>query len=109
MRILKNIDHSVSVTTSTPTSSLKSCIVVEYGQAIIYFFSIGREAWGNTLVDAEKTSKSVRVPCYPFYSVLAALGNPVVDYMSLDVEGVELKVQTCRYTKDLVKSMIVII
>ncbi|XP_018010969.1 uncharacterized protein LOC108668294 [Hyalella azteca] len=55
-------------------------------------FDIGREAWGNTLVDAEKTSKSVGVPCYPFYSILAALGNPVVDYMSLDVEGVELKV-----------------
>ncbi|XP_018012078.1 uncharacterized protein LOC108669283 isoform X2 [Hyalella azteca] len=46
----------------------------------------------NTLTNAEKTQNSVRVPCYPFYSVMAALGNPVVDYMSLDVEGVEMNV-----------------
>ncbi|XP_018010984.1 protein Star-like isoform X2 [Hyalella azteca] len=70
---------------------MRACLVPDtsYREPV---FDIGREAWGNTLVDAEKTSKSVRVPCYPFYSILAALGNPVVDYMSLDVEGVELKV-----------------
>ncbi|XP_018011370.1 protein Star-like [Hyalella azteca] len=45
-----------------------------------------------SLVNAKKAQKSARVPCYPFYSVLTALGNPVVDFMTLDVEGVEMKV-----------------
>jgi hypothetical protein len=29
------------------------------------------------------------VPCFPLYSILLALGNPTVDYFSLDVEGAE--------------------
>ena len=34
----------------------------------------------------------VPVTCFPLYSVLLSLGNPVVHYFSLDVEGAELKV-----------------
>ena len=30
--------------------------------------------------------------CLPFYSIILALGNPVVDYLSLDIEGTELPV-----------------
>ena len=30
-----------------------------------------------------------RTACFPLYSVLLALGNPTVDYFSLDVEGAE--------------------
>ena len=30
--------------------------------------------------------------CLPFFSVLLALGNPTVDYFSLDVEGAELPI-----------------
>ncbi|KAA0187814.1 hypothetical protein HAZT_HAZT001497, partial [Hyalella azteca] len=59
---------------------------------MIFSHSIAGEAWGNTLMNAKKTEESLRVPCYPLYSILAALGNPVIDYMSLDVEGVEMKV-----------------
>jgi len=29
------------------------------------------------------------VECLPFYSILLALGNPTVDFFSLDVEGAE--------------------
>ena len=32
----------------------------------------------------------LQVQCFPLFSVLAALGNPTVDYFSLDVEGAEL-------------------
>ena len=38
---------------------------------------------------AEGQSKAL---CLPFYSVLLAMGNPVVDYFSLDVEGAELQI-----------------
>ena len=33
-----------------------------------------------------------RVQCFPFFSVMSALGNPRVDYFSLDVEGSELAI-----------------
>lgn len=32
--------------------------------------------------------------CLSFYSILLAVGNPVVDYLSLDIEGAELPVLT---------------
>ena len=28
--------------------------------------------------------------CFPFYPILSAMGNPTVDYFSLDVDGAEL-------------------
>ena len=38
--------------------------------------------------------------CYPLYSLLLAAGNPTVDYLSLDVEGAELKVlQTIPFSE----------
>ena len=33
-----------------------------------------------------------QVQCFPLYSVLSALGQPTVDYFSLDIEGAELPV-----------------
>ena len=30
-----------------------------------------------------------QMQCFPIYSMLLAVGNPVVDYMSLDIEGAE--------------------
>lgn len=33
-----------------------------------------------------------RVQCYPLYALLLAMGNPTVDYFSLDIEGAEIKV-----------------
>ena len=37
----------------------------------------------------ESKSKAL---CLPFYSILLAMGNPTVDYFSLDVEGAELPI-----------------
>jgi hypothetical protein len=34
--------------------------------------------------------KTIQKQCFPLYSLLLALGNPTVDYLSLDVEGTEL-------------------
>ena len=39
--------------------------------------------------DAQGKGKAL---CLPFFSVLLALGNPAVDYFSLDVEGAELPI-----------------
>ena len=51
--------------------------------------------------NSDTTNKVVtKVQCLPFYSVMAALGNPVIDYFSLDVEGAELSIlQTIPWNK----------
>lgn len=36
--------------------------------------------------------KTLHLQCFPVYSVLLALGNPTVDYFSLDIEGAEIPV-----------------
>ena len=40
--------------------------------------------------------------CFPIYSMLLAVGNPVVDYMSLDIEGTEYDVSLNELSKYLV-------
>ena len=39
-----------------------------------------------------KIEKSHKALCLPLYSILLAMGNPTVDYFSLDVEGAELSI-----------------
>ena len=36
--------------------------------------------------------RQITVQCFPLYSVLKAIGNPIVDYFSLDIEGPEFQV-----------------
>ena len=43
--------------------------------------------------EIKKVTKTViQVICVPLYSILLALGNPTVDYFSLDIEGAEVPV-----------------
>ena len=39
--------------------------------------------------------------CFPIYSMLLAVGNPVIDYMSLDIEGTEYDVSLKELSKYL--------
>ena len=43
-----------------------------------------------TLAQDAPVKRGVTVQCFPLYSILAAMGNPPVDYFSLDVEGAEM-------------------
>ena len=36
--------------------------------------------------------RTIEVQCFPLYSILMAMGNPHVDYFSLDIEGAEMVV-----------------
>ena len=40
----------------------------------------------------KQNAQVIRAACFPFHSILFAIGNPTVDYFSLDIEGVELDV-----------------
>ena len=37
-------------------------------------------------------NKKARVQCVPFFAALKAIGNPRIDYFSLDVDGPELQI-----------------
>ena len=40
----------------------------------------------------KQNAEEIQVLCFPFHSILSAIGNPSVDYFSLDIEGIELDV-----------------
>ena len=42
-------------------------------------------------------SRKIKVQCFPVYSVLKAIGNPTVDYFSLDIEGPEFQVSLKKF------------
>lgn len=49
---------------------------------------------GENVTRSNVSSTTILVPCYPFYNILEAVGNPIVDFLSLDIEGAELEVTT---------------
>ena len=68
-------------------------------------FSPGKvSGWAKSQVEAN--AKVTKVTCLPLYTVLLAVGNPVVDFFSLDVEGVELEIlKTVPWDKVKIKVM----
>ena len=43
-------------------------------------------------IGVEASANRIKIQCFPLYTVLLALGNPTVNYFSLDIEGAEFKV-----------------
>ena len=43
----------------------------------------------------------IKAICFPLFDILKAVGNPIVDYFSLDIEGVELDVLKTIPWKDV--------
>ena len=63
-------------------------------------FNVGKISADNVQDKKETGIGEVRVQCFPFYSLLSAMNVKVVDYFSLDVEGMELQVlQTIPFDK----------
>jgi len=50
---------------------------------------LGREV---PRTEEKRWGKTITAQCFPLQSVLVALGNPIVDYFSLDVEGSEFPI-----------------
>ena len=48
--------------------------------------------------------RTIKVQCFPIYSVLKAIGNPRIDYFSLDIEGAELQVNYKLLLLDMIRS-----
>ena len=52
----------------------------------------GKPKPGDGVAENDPERRIEKVQCFPVYSLLLALGNPVVDYFSLDIEGAEFPV-----------------
>ena len=48
------------------------------------------KGWAQTHIDEK--SEHIKALCLPLISIINAIGNPIVDYFSLDIEGLELDV-----------------
>ena len=73
--------------------SLNACLSISNttGKAVFQLKGV----FGSLLKSSQQqdeTVKTTEVQCFPLLSILLALGNPVVDYFSLDVEGLELAI-----------------
>ena len=55
-------------------------------------FAFKGEVKGWAANNVEANAKIIKALCLPFISIIQAIGNPSVDYFSLDIEGVELDV-----------------
>jgi len=51
-----------------------------------------RNRYQNQFRHKDIARETIVVQCFPLYSLLLSLGNPRVDFMSLDIEGSELEV-----------------
>ena len=61
------------------TKKKKNIWITHLKDLVLIFFRIDR--------------RTIKAQCFPFYSVLQAIGNPVIDLLSLDIEGAELEVK----------------
>ncbi len=63
------------------------------------------------MLEAYKKSvnqRTIQVQCFPLYTVLMALGNPQVDFISLDIEGAEMPVlKTIPWDKVNIRALMI--
>ena len=73
---------------------LPACLSLKTETMFATFASLGHvgEIVSNPEKNKKHREKWINVTCFPLYSILLALGNPTVDYFSLDIEGDELTV-----------------
>ena len=75
--------------------TVRTCLSTKQRPEIIRF-SLGgssEETQAGILADgASGVGEVVEMQCLPLFSLLLALGNPTVDFLSLDIEGAEYQV-----------------
>ena len=69
-----------------------SYIEILIWQIIQLYLSFLGQILGWAKSEVEKKANVTKVTCLPLYTILLAVGNPTVDFFSLDVEGAELEI-----------------
>jgi len=93
--------HDALISKNRNAWILPHCLSTKTSPIIVDFFAdlllggIINEVSSSTphkLESDGELSRKIKVQCFPLYSVLRAIGNPRVDYFSLDIEGPEFQV-----------------
>ena len=78
---------------------LQTCLALEPNPHYVELDSstVQLENGNNAMagVVKEKTSTSISYQCIPLFSMLAAIGNPTVNWFILDIEGAEFQASCC--------------
>ena len=83
------------VSKNRSTWAIQTCLSTKKRPETIRFSLTGssEETQAGILADnAAGVGEVVEMQCMPIFSLLLALGNPTVDFLSLDIEGAELAV-----------------
>ncbi|XP_040581290.1 protein Star [Lepeophtheirus salmonis] len=74
-------------------STKKTPQIVEFDASGLFGGIIGsKDRLPGNDFDPTVYRRRIRVQCFPLYSIIMALGNPAIHYLSLDIEGAELPV-----------------
>ena len=94
--LVEPVPHAFAelVTKNRKAWAVQTCLSTQKSPEIINF-SLSASS-GSTMagIAGENVAQDglVRMQCLPLYSLLLSLGNPTVDYLSLDIEGAEFQV-----------------
>ena len=83
------------VSKNRSTWAIRTCLSTKKRPETIRFSLGGSSDETQPGILAESASgvgETVEMQCMPIYSLLLALGNPTVDFLSLDIEGAEYQV-----------------
>jgi len=89
--------HSIQGCLSTQTTPQ----IVDFDMKGVWRDDEGESrSMGGIVTDNRNNSDMIKAQCFPLYSILLALDNPTVHYISLDVEGAEFAIlQTIPWDK----------
>lgn len=90
-KLLEVNRKATSINSCYSMSSLPSLVNFVNAKAVSGIREINVNAWMKQERQSVAQGQS-KALCFSFYSILLAVGNPVVDYFSLDVEGAELPI-----------------
>jgi len=83
--------YSEGLTKHRNVTSINSCLSPEPHAASITY-NVDHEGLILEGVEYPLSVAKFEVECFPLYSILLAMGNPTVNYFSLDIEGAEFQV-----------------
>ena len=74
--------------------AVQTCLSTKKSPEIVNFSLSSTSSKTSSGITEGNSSQSdtVQMQCLPLYSLLLALGNPTVDFLSLDIEGAEYQV-----------------
>ena len=88
------LNYKELLTKNRRTWAVQTCLSTKKTPETINFSLSGssKETMAGIIVKNNTQDDTLEMQCLPLYSLLLSLGNPTVDFLSLDIEGAEFQV-----------------